>query len=240
MSKLKLSSIIEQYRIGSGWTRDFDYVGMLKAGLETGVDTDIETLKKIAADFEDVNYHREVSHLFKAIEALEEGAIKEASMFFGDFHSEIEATMEDMGVDIEPTLGQFMKNRMEGKKEVEEVTSREGSRIESLLSQPLKAKFLNAFEDLYFNLVEEDPFHAEDVIDHLAIEMLKHLDAIQAQGDRLNMIGEEKPRPGYHPDGTPKSNAEMDDDEKEDFYNDSAFINEDFGRDWLKRHAGLK
>jgi hypothetical protein len=70
--------------------------------------------------------------------------------------------------------------------------------------------------------------------------MLKHLDAIQAQGDRLNMIGEEKPRPGYHPDGTPKSNAEMDDDEKEDFYNDSAFINEDFSRDWLKRHAGLK
>jgi len=72
---------------------------------------------------------------------------------------------------------------------VKEVTSREGARIEGLLNINMKAQFLDAFEDLYFNLVEEDPFHAEDVIDHLAIEMLKHLDAIQAQGDRLNQAG---------------------------------------------------
>lgn len=183
MSKIKLSSIAEMYKIGSGWTRDFDYEGMLKAGLKTGVDTPIETLKKMVEDYTDVNYHREAHHLYKAIEALEEGAIKEASMFFGDFHSEIEATMEEQGIDIEPTVGQFMQNR------IKEVTSREGSRIESLLSQPLKAKFLNAFDELFYDLVEEDPFHAEDVVEHLAIEMLKHLDAIQAQGDRLNSIG---------------------------------------------------
>ena len=39
MSKYNLVDIYEQYRIGSGWTRDFDYDGMLKAGLKTGVDT---------------------------------------------------------------------------------------------------------------------------------------------------------------------------------------------------------
>ena len=191
MSKYNLIDIYEEYQIGSGWTRDFDYDGMLKAGLKTGVDTDIELLKKMAEDFEDVNYHREVSHLFRAIEALEEGAIKEASMFFGDFHAEIKNTMKDFGMDIEPTVGQFMKNRMEGKKEVEEVTSREGSRIEGLLSIPLKSKFLSAFDELYFDLVEEDPFHAEDVIEHLSIEMMKHLDAIQAQGDRLAGLEED-------------------------------------------------
>ena len=52
-------------------------------------------------DFEDVNYHRENNHLQNAIDALEEGQpIKEASMFFGDFHAEIKATMEtfDMGI----------------------------------------------------------------------------------------------------------------------------------------------
>jgi hypothetical protein len=75
--------------------------------------------------------------------------------------------------------------------DVEEVTSREGSRIEGLLNQELKAKFLNAFEDLYFDLVEEDPSMAEDVVDHLGIEMLKHLDAVQAQGDKLAGIAEE-------------------------------------------------
>jgi len=74
------------------------------------------------------------------------------------------------------------------KGEVEEVTSREGSRIESLLSIPLKAKFLEAFADLYFDLTDEDLFQAEDVVDHLAIEMLKHLDAIQSQGDELASV----------------------------------------------------
>ena len=191
MSKYNLTDIFEQYQIGSGWTRDFDYDGMLKAGLKTGVDTDLELLKKMVEDYTDVNYHREAHHLYNAIEALEEGAIKEASMFFGDFHAEIEETMKSQGMDIEPTVGQFMKNRMEGKKEVEEVTSRAGSRIEGLLSIPLKSKFLSAFDELYFDLVEEDPFHAEDVIEHLSIEMMKHLYDIQAQGDRLAGLEED-------------------------------------------------
>lgn len=191
MSKYNLIDIYEEYQIGSGWTRDFDYDGMLKAGLKTGVDTDLELLKKMVEDYTDVNYHREAHHLYNAIEALEEGAIKEASMFFGDFHAEIEETMKSQGMDIEPTVGQFMKNRMEGKKEVEEVTSRAGSRIEGLLSIPLKSKFLSAFDELYFDLVEEDPFHAEDVIEHLSIEMMKHLYDIQAQGDRLAGLEED-------------------------------------------------
>ena len=96
MSKYNLIDIFEQYRIGSGYTRDFDYFGMLMAGLKVGVDTDIEILKKMSDDFEDVNYHRENNHLQKAIDALEEGAIKEASMFFGDFHAAIKATLKDM------------------------------------------------------------------------------------------------------------------------------------------------
>ena len=113
MSKYNLIDIYEQYQIGSGWTRDFDYDGMLKTGLKTGVDTDIKLLKALAEDYTDVNYHREASHLYNAIEALEEGAIKEASMFFGDFHAEIKATMGDQSMDIEPTLGKFMDTKME-------------------------------------------------------------------------------------------------------------------------------
>jgi hypothetical protein len=192
MSKYNLIDIYEQYKIGSGWTRDFDYDGMLKAGLKTGVDTDLELLKKMVEDYTDVNYHREAHHLYNAIEALEEGAIKEASMFFGDFHAEIKNTMKDFGMDIEPTVGQFMKNRMEGKKEVEEVTSREGSRIEGLLNRELKRKFLFAFEDLYDDLIEEDPFHVEDVIDHLSNEMYRHLKSFQDTGDKLAGLEEDE------------------------------------------------
>ena len=224
MSKYNLIDIYEQYKIGSGWTKDFDYDGMLKTGLATSIDTPIEVLKKISDDFEDVNYHRENHHLQDAIDAIEIGDMVEAEGRLSNFHAEIRKTQEEQGMDIEPTVGKFMASKMEEemavfsseededkyiekmtkktlekekeraakkKKGVEEVTSREGSRIEGLLSIPLKSKFLNAFEELYFDLVEEDPFHAEDVIEHLGIEMLKHLDAIQAQGDRLAGLEED-------------------------------------------------
>ena len=327
MSKYNLTDILEQYQIGSGFTRDFDYAGMLNAGLKTGVDTDIEILRKMSDDFEDVNYHRENNHLQMAIDALEEGAIKEASMFFGDFHAEIKSTMETFGMDIEPTLGKFMASKMEeneavdlaieasqekaGIKENEDMYDvvdkasgemidddlpkrmalalaakkkgwvtkksqkkagikenkalnmtasaetlrkiifkllddgqiqpetaddilnaisnspsdnvyeakdkkdkdkepRDGvksaasklgmkpshikevridrevaERIEGMLSIPLKRKFLDSFMDLWQDLIEEDPFYAEDVINHLNNEMHKEIDGYQAMGDRL-------------------------------------------------------
>ena len=225
MSKYNLIDILEQYQIGSGWTNDFDYDGMLNVGLKTSIDTPIGILKKMSDDFEDVNYHRENSHLQDAIDAIEIGDMMKAQGKISDFHAEIRKTQEDQGMDMSDDLGAYMASKMEENteavdlaietsqekagikeeedkeprdgvksaasklgikpKHVKEVSSREGSRIEGLLSIPLKAKFLEAFQDLYFDLVEEDPFHAEDVVDHLGIEMLKHLDAIQAQGDRL-------------------------------------------------------
>jgi hypothetical protein len=209
MSKYNLIDIYEQYQIGSGWTSDFDYDGMLKAGLKTGVDTDIKLLKALAEDFTDVNYHREAHHLYNAIEALEEGAIKEASMFFGDFHAEIKATMGDQGMDIEPTLGKFMASKMEenteavdlaieasqekaGIKEAREYAPMDrdvANRIEGFLNIPMKKKFLDAWEDLFYDLVDDEPFYVDDVIAHLANEMSKSIHGNQMAGDRLAGIG---------------------------------------------------
>ena len=228
MSKYNLTDILEQYKIGSGWTTDFDYDGMLKAGLKTGVDTDIEVLKKMAEDYTDVNYHREASHLYNAIEALEEGATKEASMFFGDFHAEIETTIKDQGMDIEPSVGQFMASKMdqmeaeeEKKLPMDEIAGydRKGNkqqdtdgsdatkfkmaardvkegryasidrevadRIEGFLNIPMKKKLLDAWEDLFYDLVDDEPFDMEDVLAHLSNEMGKVIDGNQMAGDRL-------------------------------------------------------
>ena len=69
MSKYNLIDLYEEYKIGSGWTNDFDYNGMLNAGLALNAETDVETLKKVVEDFTDVNYHREAAHLYDAIEA---------------------------------------------------------------------------------------------------------------------------------------------------------------------------
>ena len=260
MSKYNLTDIFEQYQIGSGFTSDFDYEGMLKAGLKTGVDTDIEILRKMSDDFEDVNYHRENNHLQMAIDALEEGAIKEASMFFGDFHAEIKSTMETFDMDMSDDLGAFMASKMEedykpshraynvidGKgnivyKElprhtaIEKASEREdykfsatdrlaedtkavdlaieasqekagikevrierevASRIEGLMNIQLKKQFLDVFEDLWLDLIEEDPFYAEDVIAHLSNEMSKQISNRQAQGDRLAGMEEGAMQPG--------------------------------------------
>ena len=103
----------ESYTPGSGWTKDFDYDGMLRAGLKTGTHYDIKLLKKIAEDFTDVNYHREAAHLYDAIEAMEEGAMKEAGMFFGDFHSEINKTLNENTIKERKTIS---KNKTKMKK----------------------------------------------------------------------------------------------------------------------------
>ena len=113
MSKYNLTDILEQYRIGSGWTTDFDYDGMLNAGLALNAETDVETMKKVVEDFTDVNYHREASHLYDAIEALEKGDAMEAQGRLNDFYIEIKQTMEDQGMDTSDDLGAYMASKME-------------------------------------------------------------------------------------------------------------------------------
>jgi hypothetical protein len=243
MSKYNLTDILEQYRIGSGWTTDFDYDGMLKTGLGTSIDTPIEVLKKMSDDFEDVNYHRENSHLQDAIDAIEIGDMMEAEGRLSDFHAEIKKTQEDQGMDIEPTLGKFMDAKMEEKEEkklpmdenteavdlaieasqekagvkedkdkeprdgVKSAASKLGmkpshvkevridrdvaERIESFLSISMKAKFLDAWEDLFYDLVDDEPFYVEDVVNHLNNEMHKRIKGNQMAGDKLAGLDEE-------------------------------------------------
>jgi len=113
MSKYNLIDIFEQYKIGSGWTNDFDYDGMLNTGLGTSIDTPIEVLKKIFEDFTDVNYHREAEHLHYAIEAIEIGDMMEAQGKISDFHAEIKKTQGEQGMDMSDDLGAYMASKME-------------------------------------------------------------------------------------------------------------------------------
>ena len=69
-------------------------------------------------------------------------------------------------------------------------------RIEGMLSIPLKRKFLDAFMDLWQDLIEEDPFYAEDVINHLNNEMHREIAGWEATGDRLAGMEEGAMQPG--------------------------------------------
>ena len=213
MSKYNLTDIYEQYRIGSGWTTDFDYEGMLNAGLKIDTDTSIEVMKKISDDFEDVNYHRENNHLQGAIDALEAGDVFEANGKLNDFRHEIKNTMATLDMDMSDDLGAYMASKMdldegdavdlaieasqekagikENKDKMNEVRiDREvAGRIEGLLNIPMKQKFLDAGMDLIQDLLEDEPFFISDVIEHLATELGKYYDGFLDQGDRLADMG---------------------------------------------------
>ena len=63
----------KKFKPGDKWSDDFDYVGMLKYGIQKKMPEQykLEDLKKLAASMEDVNYHREAGHLFDTIGHLE-------------------------------------------------------------------------------------------------------------------------------------------------------------------------
>ena len=90
---LAKNPLTEAYTPGSGWTQDFDYDDMLAQGLKVTVDTPIEDLEKMFADFEDVNYHREGEHLSYAIDAIKSGDRGEAKMHINKFRKEIKKTI---------------------------------------------------------------------------------------------------------------------------------------------------
>ena len=224
MSKYNLTDILEQYKIGSGWTKDFDYYGMLRSGLAIKEDTPLEIMKDIVEDFTDVNYHREAAHLYDAIEAIEanDGDYDAGEDKIEDFQQEIMMTIKSQGMDDKgddywgKDLGSFMKKRMSEDKEprdgVKSAAAKLGmkpkhvkearvdrdvaQRIEGMLSIPLKRKFLDAFMDLWQDLIEEDPFYAEDVINHLNNEMHREIAGWEATGDRLAGMEEGAMQPG--------------------------------------------
>ena len=73
------------------------------------------------------------------------------------------------------------------------------NRIEGLLNMPMKRQFLNSFVNLYMDILKDNEVDSEDMINHLNKEMHNSISHL-------------------------KSNDEMGDDEREDFYNDSDSI----------------
>lgn len=85
--------IVTPYKIGQGWSKNFDYEGMLETGLKIRVNTPVQTMQAIFDDFEDVNYHREGSHLSYAIDACKEGDKQECLDHLRNFKKEIKQTL---------------------------------------------------------------------------------------------------------------------------------------------------
>ena len=95
--------IVKPYRPGAMFTSDFDYEGMLEAGLKVRLNTPIETLQAIEASMTDVNYHTEASHLSYAIDAIQEKDKVEALDHLRNFRKEIKKTLVSFNEGVSPT-----------------------------------------------------------------------------------------------------------------------------------------
>ena len=94
----------EEYNVGKGMEKDHDFDAMLDHALKLHAGTSIEDLKKVAHDFTDVNYHREVAYLEDAIDMLEAGKHEEFEDSLKLFKDEVKKTIRSFKESIEESL----------------------------------------------------------------------------------------------------------------------------------------
>ena len=110
-------------------------------------------------------------------------------------------------------------------------------RIEGMLSIPLKKKFLDAFMDLWQDLIEEDPFFAEDVINHLNNEMHREIDGWQATGDKLAGMEEDNDPSGADLEGDPDEKVMGENGDVDDYAEEISEEMDDSVKDLLDKIA---
>jgi hypothetical protein len=83
------------------------------------------------------------------------------------------------------------EKKMEESKSLGYLNKELSDRIEGLLNQPMKKKFMDVGMDLVQDLLEEDPFNIDDVITHLANELGAYMDGFYKEGDKLAGLEED-------------------------------------------------
>jgi hypothetical protein len=93
---------VKPFEPGDRWSNNFDYIGMLKAGVNApeALFENIDHLNLLYESFTDVNYHTEGANLGDAIDWME-GATSErdhikVEEFMSDFNSACEKALNDI------------------------------------------------------------------------------------------------------------------------------------------------
>lgn len=80
----------KKFKAGDKWSKDFDYEGMLAAGLKVDVNTPVKKLNKLYDSFTDVNYHTIAKGLGIAIDWIEDNDKKGAEDYMDQFHKAVQ------------------------------------------------------------------------------------------------------------------------------------------------------
>ena len=89
----KADKIVKPFKPGDAWSDDFDYEGMLEAGLKVRLNTPLATMEALHGSFEDVNYHSENKHLRAAIDAIAKEDKSEALDHLRNFRKAVKETL---------------------------------------------------------------------------------------------------------------------------------------------------
>ena len=111
-----MQAIDKLYQLGDKFSRDFDYEGMLKAGLKVRLNTPVDKMQALFDSFEDVNYHREGSHLSYAIDAVKMGDKGDALDNLKKFRAAIKDTLKSFNEGASK-----VRKQLEGSADVEAV-----------------------------------------------------------------------------------------------------------------------
>jgi len=161
------------------------------------------------------NSFDDVVKILKNKSIISEKAHKEAKKSEGKQEVDIIAKTIDMVNPYEYNRG------MEYELNIMDVPANDGDLSEDSILKAQKKVLANLTKNpsFYFDKINGKG----EVSDEWVEVTKKEIDKI-GKGKK-NMM-REGARPGYHEDGTPKSNDEMSDDEREAFYNDSDFLDE--------------
>lgn len=177
-----------------------------------GSEDSVDNIDKVASpSAKGVGYSSSVDSSRSEDSAEQAGTTKTTKPMYTENKMSLVDLAKKLGIDVDELEAKVAKFKGKEKDEIESsarasmaeendekklpmdevrIDSEVAERIEGLLNRDLKRKFLFAFEDLYSDLIEEDPFHAEDVINHLNNEMYKQLQSYQDTGDKFAGIEE--------------------------------------------------
>jgi hypothetical protein len=153
------------YQPGDMWSSNFDFKGMLKAGAMLNVSSDLDLMKAISDSFEDVNYHRENTHLQDAIDSKEAGDEAGVAEHLALFKNELKKTISQLKETqiferekIEEEKEDIVKNLTNSGRKIKDITAESGLKI----------------MDNVINLGFKDQWMSDDVIKDAVIELLQH------------------------------------------------------------------
>ena len=177
---------IKKYRLGDHFSSNFDYEGMMKAGLKVRINTPLDKLEKLFSSFEDVNYHREGEGLSYMIDSIEAGNKEEALESLKKFRAALKQSLSDLFEGVFPVreaeegyvrrserLQEGRRKKTKGGKIVTENDYETGGYVESMGPDFDKAvdKLIAAFGDW-----KEGPMTEPGMIPHAKSDVVSYID----------------------------------------------------------------